>query len=113
MLWLTPQANEMTEQDWNFPEGRFLVLRARPESMDSAPLYIVMNAAPEAIEFIAAEYSRVQPLDAPPQYGARSHARTKPAGGSEVAGAGALRPGVFGVGMNATCASGRNCIRSA
>src|SRR4030088_3291150 len=24
VLWLTPQAAEMTEQDWNFPEGRFL-----------------------------------------------------------------------------------------
>ena len=23
-LWLTPQATEMTEQDWNFPEGHFL-----------------------------------------------------------------------------------------
>ncbi len=24
VLWLTPHATEMTEQDWNFPEGRFL-----------------------------------------------------------------------------------------
>ena len=24
VLWLTPQATEMTEADWNFPEGRFL-----------------------------------------------------------------------------------------
>ena len=22
--WLTPQATEMSEQDWNFPDGRFL-----------------------------------------------------------------------------------------
>ncbi len=31
VLWLTPDANEMTEQDWNFPNGRFLsyVLGAR------------------------------------------------------------------------------------
>ena len=24
VLWLTPAAEEMTEEDWNFPEGRFL-----------------------------------------------------------------------------------------
>ncbi len=50
VLWLTPQGNEMTETDWKFPDGRFVsyVLGA----VDShAPLYIVLNAASEAISF--------------------------------------------------------------
>lgn len=50
VLWLTPQGNEMTETDWKFPDGRFVsyVLGA----VDShAPLYIVLNAASEAIAF--------------------------------------------------------------
>jgi isoamylase len=51
VLWLTPQANEMTEQDWNFPEGRFLAYVLGP--VDGQPsLFIVLNSAPEAIEFI-------------------------------------------------------------
>jgi isoamylase len=52
LLWLTPHATEMNEQDWNFPEGRFLayVLDA---ARGGAPLYIVLNAAPEEIEFKA------------------------------------------------------------
>ncbi len=51
VLWLTPQATEMTEPDWNFPEGRFLSYALGPVHKGDAPLYIVLNAAPEAIEF--------------------------------------------------------------
>src|SRR5262249_61037709 len=49
-LWLTPQATEMTENDWKFPEARFLayVLDGIRGGM---PLYIVLNAAPEPIPF--------------------------------------------------------------
>jgi isoamylase len=61
VLWLTPQATEMTEADWNFPEGRFLsYVLARPRRGDGA-LYIVLNGATEAIEFVLpglAEYPR-------------------------------------------------------
>jgi len=51
VLWLTPSAAEMTEQDWNFPEGRFLayVLGATQEGQPA--LFIVLNAAPEEIAF--------------------------------------------------------------
>jgi isoamylase len=50
VLWLTPDAREMVESDWNFPESRFLsyVLCAPPPA---PPLYIVLNAAPEPIQF--------------------------------------------------------------
>jgi glycogen operon protein len=61
VLWLTPHATEMTEQDWNFPEGRFLSYVLGPVQQTDAPLYIVLNAAPQAIEFMLpalAKYSR-------------------------------------------------------
>ena len=48
VIWLTREAVEMTERDWNFPAGRFLsyVLGG-----DNSPLYIVLNAAPEPVAF--------------------------------------------------------------
>jgi len=61
VLWLTPQASEMTEQDWNFPEGRFLSYILGPLEEADAPLYVVLNAAPETIEFtlpMLSQYSR-------------------------------------------------------
>jgi glycogen operon protein len=51
VLWLTPQATEMVEQDWNFPQGRFLSYVLGPVEQADAPLYIVLNAALETIEF--------------------------------------------------------------
>jgi glycogen operon protein len=51
MLWLTPRATEMTEQDWNFPEGRFLSYVLGPLKETDVPLYVVLNAALETIEF--------------------------------------------------------------
>jgi isoamylase len=51
VLWLTPDANEMVEHDWNFPEGRFLSYVLGPIAAGQPPLFIVLNAAPEAIEF--------------------------------------------------------------
>lgn len=51
VLWLTPAATEMSEQDWNFPEGRFLSYVLGPLEAGAPALYIVLNAAPEAIEF--------------------------------------------------------------
>jgi len=51
VLWLTPSADEMKEQDWNFPEGRFLAYVLGPSESGQAPIFIVLNAAPEAIAF--------------------------------------------------------------
>ncbi|HEY0567039.1 MAG TPA: glycogen debranching enzyme GlgX, partial [Xanthobacteraceae bacterium] len=42
---------EMTEADWNFPEGRFLAYVLGPIEPRQAPIFIVLNAAPEAIAF--------------------------------------------------------------
>ena len=50
-MWLTPAADEMKEQDWNFPEGRFLAYVLGPIEHGQAPIFIVLNAAPEPIAF--------------------------------------------------------------
>jgi glycogen operon protein len=41
----------MTDADWNFPEGRFLSYVLGPMERDREALYVVLNAAPEPIEF--------------------------------------------------------------
>jgi isoamylase len=51
VLWLTPQATQMTEPDWQFPEGRFLAYVLSSIEPGDPPLYIVLNAAPDAIGF--------------------------------------------------------------
>jgi glycogen operon protein len=51
VLWLTPAAEEMKESDWNFPEGRFLAYVLGPVEQGQAPIFIVLNAAPEEIAF--------------------------------------------------------------
>jgi isoamylase len=49
VLWLTPHATEMTEADWNFPEGRFIAYVLGGDG--NPPLYIALNAAPDPIAF--------------------------------------------------------------
>jgi glycogen operon protein len=61
MLWLTPEATEMVKEDWEFPEGRFLSYVLAPVEPGGEPIYIVLNAAPESINYALPElpeYSR-------------------------------------------------------
>jgi glycogen operon protein len=51
VLWLTPAAEEMTQQDWAFPDGRFLAYVMSPAELGTAAIFIVLNSAPEAIDF--------------------------------------------------------------
>jgi glycogen operon protein len=51
VLWFTPDAAVMTEQDWNFPNGGFLLYVLASERADVAALCLVLNAAPEDIGF--------------------------------------------------------------
>jgi glycogen operon protein len=60
VLWLTPQAEEMTEPDWNFPEGRYLAYVLGPAEHGQPPIFIVLNAAPEAIAFKLPQLSDYQ-----------------------------------------------------
>jgi glycogen operon protein len=41
----------MKDQDWQFPEGRFLAYVLGPVERGQPPIFIVLNAAPEAIAF--------------------------------------------------------------
>lgn len=50
VLWLRPDAQDMGEEDWNFPEGRFLSYVLGPLAEGQAPIYIVLNAATDEIE---------------------------------------------------------------
>ena len=50
-LWLRPDAQEMTEADWNFAEGRFLAYVLAPVHHGRHALFIVLNAAHQAIDF--------------------------------------------------------------
>lgn len=49
--WLTPQAADMSPQDWNFPDGRFLSYLLEAVEAQAPPLFIVLNAAMESIAF--------------------------------------------------------------
>ena len=49
VLWLTSDAKEMTHEDWISPEICFLSYLLAGE--DGEPLYIVLNAGPEPIDF--------------------------------------------------------------
>ncbi|CAN5541526.1 hypothetical protein BH11PSE4_BH11PSE4_31690 [soil metagenome] len=51
VLWLTPAAEEMSEHDWAFPDGRFLAYVLGPCEDNDNPIFIVLNSAPEAIDF--------------------------------------------------------------
>jgi glycogen operon protein len=50
VLWLTPGAEEMTDEDWNFPNGRFLAYMLGAQSQAGVPLYVALNAADDPIE---------------------------------------------------------------
>ena len=50
VLWLRPDAAEMKEEDWNFPEGRFLAYVLAAAGEDGEPLFVVFNAAADGIE---------------------------------------------------------------
>jgi len=51
-LWLRPDAQEMTDADWNYPEGRFLAYVLAPARHGGLALFIVLNAASDSIEFV-------------------------------------------------------------
>ena len=100
MLWLTPAAEEMKEADWNFPEGRFLSYVLGPLEQGQSPIYIVLNAAPEEIDFKLPQmpeyrsWQQVLNTTAALQRPADFASAPRP-------GAAALGAGVCGRGMNA------------
>ena len=101
MLWLTPAADEMTEADWKFPEGRFLAYVLGPMEQGQAPIFIVLNAAPEEIAFKLPEMpeykSWQQVLNTTEDVASDRRFRRR----RRDQGAAALGAGLCGVGMNA------------
>src|SRR5262249_30831495 len=49
VLWLTPDAAEMTDEDWRFPNGYSLSYVPAPTNRGHVPLFPVLNAAPHAM----------------------------------------------------------------
>ena len=61
VLWLTPQATEMTEQDWNFPEGRFLSYVLGSDASRASRRSISCSTPPRRqIEFTLPSPARIQ-----------------------------------------------------
>ena len=52
VMWLRPDALEMTAEDWKFPNGRFIAYVLASTDAKGTPLAIVLNAAPETIDFV-------------------------------------------------------------
>jgi pullulanase/glycogen debranching enzyme len=52
VLWLTPQGKPMTEADWDFQGAQFLSYVLAASDGNAAPLYVVLNAAAEAIDIV-------------------------------------------------------------
>ena len=57
--WLTPKGSEMSETDWNFPDGRFLAYILGPAAEQGEPLLIVLNGADDAVDVTGPEWPRV------------------------------------------------------
>src|SRR5262249_12091821 len=48
--WLTPKGAEMSEADWNFPNGRFLAYIVGAAADSNEPLLIVLTGADETVD---------------------------------------------------------------
>lgn len=51
VMWLRPDAAEMAEADWNFPDGRFLAYVISPDAPATTALFVVLNGAEQPIAF--------------------------------------------------------------
>lgn len=50
--WMTPRGTEMTQADWFMNEARFLSYVLGPIDSAGVPLYVVLNAGTEAVDFV-------------------------------------------------------------
>ena len=77
VLWLTPAAEEMKEQDWNFPEGRFLAYVLGPvEQGQRADLHRAQRR-PRSDRVQAAENAGIQGLAAGVEHRRQSNRRPR------------------------------------
>jgi glycogen operon protein len=52
VMWLTPQATAMKDEDWTFAEARYLSYVLAPVTPEGAPIFIVLNAAAEPVPYV-------------------------------------------------------------
>ena len=71
VLWLTPSGADMKDEDWKFPEGRFLVLCAGAFGTRSAADLYRLERSPRRDRFQASRDARIQELAAGPQHDRR------------------------------------------
>ena len=57
--WLRPDGNEMSDEDWNFPEGRFVAYALAAAGGSEGPLYIVLNGSDIAVEITGPQWPDV------------------------------------------------------
>jgi glycogen operon protein len=57
--WLRPDGNEMSDEDWNFPEGRFVAYALAAAEGSEGPLYIVLNGSDIAVEITGPQWPDV------------------------------------------------------
>ncbi|MDO8878934.1 MAG: glycogen debranching protein GlgX [Pseudolabrys sp.] len=54
--WLTPAGQEMSEDDWNFPDSRFVSYVLAAPEQNGAPLFVIINGADEDLEIVFPEW---------------------------------------------------------
>ena len=57
--WLTPTGAEMSEADWNFPDGRFLAYVLGALSKGGQPLLIALNGADDPVDLTGPQWPNV------------------------------------------------------
>ncbi|MCK9916128.1 glycogen debranching protein GlgX [Microbacteriaceae bacterium K1510] len=58
--WLTPSGVEMNEQDWNYPDGRFIAYVLAAVREGGEPLFIMLNGADEPVDITFPEWPAVE-----------------------------------------------------
>jgi glycogen operon protein len=59
-MWFTPGGTEMQVHDWSFPDGHFLSYVLAPTTEEGTPIFIVLNAASEPVEFVLPGWSHTE-----------------------------------------------------
>jgi len=54
--WLTPAGQEMSEEDWNFPDSRFVSYVVAAMEQGGAPLFVIINGAETDLEITFPEW---------------------------------------------------------
>ena len=59
VLWVRPDAMEMNDEDWKFPEGRFLAYVLAAPDPGGEPLFLVFNGASDPIDIVLPSWTGI------------------------------------------------------